>query len=364
MLYEIMQFTKTYYIMLTVILGVLIFIRNNSHEINLKRVAILKLSLFITLLIAIIDWIERYYASLQPSAGVVAMRTILSFIAYSTKPLPLVLMVLLFKKRDKLYYLMFIPEIMNILVYSTCFFNGLAFVISDNNHWIGGPLCRLVFIVCAVYMVDLIIGISSSFRGDNKAETITIILFCVATQMAGIIESADYESHVLFPMMAIGSVFFYLCINTSYSKTDALTGLLNRQTYYTDIERREKEISAVVTLDMNGLKLVNDNEGHEAGDRALVAIANAIGRSISRTDYAYRVGGDEFVILCFKADEADVKKLVSSINSAIEKEGYTCSIGYGMTDESVDLNEAIKISDYQMYKVKNKFYAHLGIRNR
>lgn len=84
---------------------------------------------------------------------------------------------------------------------------------------------------------------------------------------------------------------------------DAMTGILNRRSFERDIGQelgraaRRDGIFAVAMLDLDGLKRINDTEGHAAGDARLVGLARGLRSSLRKEDSAYRVGGDEFAVL-------------------------------------------------------------------
>ena len=86
---------------------------------------------------------------------------------------------------------------------------------------------------------------------------------------------------------------YYVFSILQVTKKDPLTGLLNRQAYYSDISSEPEEITALVSIDMNGLKTINDNEGHEAGDKAIATVAECFIRAAKRKQTVYRIGGDE-----------------------------------------------------------------------
>ncbi len=81
--------------------------------------------------------------------------------------------------------------------------------------------------------------------------------------------------------------------------TDNLTGLYNRRffdTIFHDLTTHQKSFG-IIMLDINGLKYVNDNYGHEAGDKLIIKAAENITQSVRKADYVFRFGGDEFVVL-------------------------------------------------------------------
>jgi diguanylate cyclase (GGDEF)-like protein len=85
--------------------------------------------------------------------------------------------------------------------------------------------------------------------------------------------------------------------------TDALTGCANRRAFERDLERelarcaRAELDLCIVALDLDGLKRINDSEGHAAGDRALLQLVESLRRALRSLDGVYRLGGDEFVVV-------------------------------------------------------------------
>jgi two-component system cell cycle response regulator len=105
---------------------------------------------------------------------------------------------------------------------------------------------------------------------------------------------------------------------------DGLTGLPNRVQLLSRIDiaiaryQRHRETSAVIFLDLDGFKPVNDRYGHAIGDRVLVEVASRLQHIASRkTDLVARLGGDEFVMLCEDAAAAQADQIVGLIRSAV-----------------------------------------------
>jgi diguanylate cyclase (GGDEF)-like protein len=149
---------------------------------------------------------------------------------------------------------------------------------------------------------------------------------------------------------------------------DALTSLANRALFYDRLRqqlaqaRRASSSVAVVNIDMDGLKAINDNLGHRAGDAAICQVAQRIARELRQDDLAARLGGDEFgVILSGVRDRDVVGVKCNSINNAIgapfEFEGRAlrlgASIGYAISpDDGQDMDLLIDLADQAMYRVK------------
>ncbi|WP_342118246.1 sensor domain-containing diguanylate cyclase [Pseudoduganella sp. OTU4001] len=149
---------------------------------------------------------------------------------------------------------------------------------------------------------------------------------------------------------------------------DALTSLANRALFYDRLRQQLAQVGrgtgsvAVVNIDMDGLKAINDNLGHRAGDAAICQVAERIARELRQEDLAARLGGDEFgVILCGAVDRDGVGRKCSSLNQVIgapfEFEGRPlrlgASIGYAISPEDGhNMDQLIDLADQAMYRVK------------
>jgi len=149
---------------------------------------------------------------------------------------------------------------------------------------------------------------------------------------------------------------------------DVLTGLANRFLFQSRLQRaivrsqREDRQLAVVYLDLDDFKVVNDSLGHAAGDQLLMEVADRLGKLIHKPDTVARLGGDEFTVLLTDIKEPDrigtlVERLLETFQAPFALEGHTmhisASIGVAVypTDGS-SLEELTKHADIAMYQAK------------
>lgn len=152
------------------------------------------------------------------------------------------------------------------------------------------------------------------------------------------------------------------------SETDELTGLMNMRAF-ARIHRREHDKAArygrsyaILLLDMDNLKKINDVHGHEAGNRAIVLVANVLTRVIRNTDAAARYGGDEFILLLSEAvpEEAEEirRRVRNSIrNTTLDFHGQmirtSASVGMAIyPGDGAEPRELIERADREMYSDK------------
>ena len=141
--------------------------------------------------------------------------------------------------------------------------------------------------------------------------------------------------------------------------TDELTGLYNRHYMREQLRRltahatRHDGSFAIISLDVDGLKTVNDSRGHQAGDALLRGIADAL-RAVLRTeDIPVRIGGDEFVVLLPEADRGEAVKVAYRIRQRIAEHGSGgISSGIGVWRRGMDPDEVLREADQELYRAK------------
>jgi diguanylate cyclase (GGDEF)-like protein len=135
---------------------------------------------------------------------------------------------------------------------------------------------------------------------------------------------------------------------------DSLTGLYNRAFFDEELERLARSRMfpiSIVMADVNGLKLVNDTLGHDAGDQLVKLAAQVILGAFRSEDIVARIGGDEFAVLLPGTPAAVAEHAILRIMESPEVVGSQVSIAFGLaTAESREqLDGALKLSDERMY---------------
>jgi len=150
---------------------------------------------------------------------------------------------------------------------------------------------------------------------------------------------------------------------------DSLTGLANRTLVTEQLSlllarcQREKNQVAVLFLDLDGFKAINDNYGHQVGDKLLVSVAKKLRAALRNSDVIGRLGGDEFIVLIetgsggLKPEQVSAK-IKHSLSKAVSIDGHSVQIGVSIgiaiyPDDGESLDTLISISDTNMYTDKN-----------
>ena len=292
------------------------------------------------------------------------IRAIFMAIRYSSTPLIIAQIIYTFVKKQNRY--IFIPAILLTVIDFISIPTGIVFKIAEDNSFSRGALGYLPFITVGLYAIALVVLL---IKRSNKKwmEIAPIIFLCIALLSQVIfpfVYGSDF-SKVFCPTLGIALFIYYVFEILQQTKKDSLTGLLNRNAFKMDISNNTENITALISLDMNGLKALNDTQGHHAGDEALLTLALCMNRALKRRQYAYRIGGDEFAIICQKASEKDVSALVSRIKSNISETKYHCSIGFCYCeDKARDIEDMLRKSDMMMYDDKKRYYEENNLKSR
>ncbi|HPJ02766.1 MAG TPA: diguanylate cyclase [Candidatus Limiplasma sp.] len=162
-----------------------------------------------------------------------------------------------------------------------------------------------------------------------------------------------------------------------FSEFDAMTGVFNRRAGYGKLNELKKQTTsrgytiAICFIDINGLKEVNDGLGHDVGDELIKSVAGVIRDSVRGNDFVSRFGGDEFLIVFDRLDEAGAERVWQRIMARFEainteeSRPYAISISHGIgvfvSNEDGTVDEIISRADTKMYEEKRELKKGLRV---
>ena len=154
---------------------------------------------------------------------------------------------------------------------------------------------------------------------------------------------------------------------THLASFDQLTRLQNRNAYELSLPGYPARAAAslsCVYLDANGLHELNNQKGHDAGDRMLKTVANALSGQFGSGD-CFRVGGDEFIAFAPDVSPAELERKTAALRRTVEKSGYHASLGVSTRSvDGLDMYTLVKAAEKAMYQDKSEFYAATGRTGR
>ena len=266
------------------------------------------------------------------------------------------------------------------------------------NHF-EGPYYLMSFVGFALLFTYDVIDIRSKSKNSSLIVTmvgITVLsLSLLAYSLTSVIgKIADYRQswfHIvlipfgslIFVVMQLLNYFIFMTHSfarkkeyqalTKIAYIDNLTGLPNR----VDFDERMAKLDqsdydfCLISLDLNGLKEVNDNSGHPAGDRLLRSFAHALAQTFENIGDCARIGGDEFVVMIKDIDSGALDGLLKQLDETLleldkvdVEINHSVSYGYAYRHETEDKNThtVLMLADKRMYSYKKQHYAHMMTR--
>ena len=245
---------------------------------------------------------------------------------------------------------------------------------------------RSIIIVSAVSAISgILVGVLLNVRIRKRFETLSKeyseLEDDVQTLISEIKEPIDFAEHDEDNTPASGDQLIqlrekiqatqkeikeYIIYTQKQAYVDALAHVGNRAAYLERIKTLDFSCPfALVILDINGLKYINDNYGHENGDKTIEAVSEIL-QSIFDQNDIYRIGGDEFVVLCVNGDEKDVYDAYNLIDGRFfnynnrNKLPFPIYVSKGIAffDKNSDksLSDVFNRADEDMYRSKEEFY--------
>ena len=319
----------------------------------------------LTLLLALFQTLEDvadYYISIP-------LATAASALGYIIRPVVVFVFVIMttnYKKKTT-YLFLAIPLLFSTIVYLLALNPTIGQHVfyytagEGKTDWHGGgPLRFSSHIVGAIYLFFLSYVSIADLKAKHLIHGLAIIACIVFVFAAVLLETFAPDSanlHILNSTIAVSTLTYFLFSYVEKSQLDALTKLYNREMYYRDVPKMKHSITGVVQFDLNGLKYINDNLGHLEGDKALVEIAKIIQNNLTRDMYAYRLGGDEYIVLANDTDEKVLQRFIEDVKAGFAKTTYHCSVGYSYrAEKSMTIEDLMKEAEKKMYLDKEEFY--------
>ena len=282
-------------------------------------------------------------------------RPVLTSILYSTYPLILMLLILLtetdeFSKRSLLFA---IPWACCVPLFFSSQWTHLVCWYSAENKYNAGPLRRLPYFLFGFYALIFLVQNVRFFRGYSRINR-PVVRYIVIGALLGVSLNVIFDVGQDYSAIFTSAILLYYVLVYIYmAKMDPLTSLPNRQSCYQDIKKDVHTVTGIISVDMNDLQTINDTLGHENGDMALVVVSGVLKHHCPKNSTVYRVGGDEFSIICRKVSEEEIKSTISAMRKKLVHTSYSCAFGYAMCNADVNVYDAITLADARMNQDKN-----------
>ena len=343
------------YVLIYELVGLLILLGVGVHLSDRMK----RLTMIAILLIAVetvIFYVEKWTQTFETLS---LLRPMMTASLYSIYPLILFFLTQITAKKPfskKKTLLLLIPEFVCVPLFYSSQWTHLIFHYSMENHYGGGLLpgfSDLPYILFAFYIGVFLYHIIAYFKDASEWDIWLEIAYIVLVPIFGVMFFVLTESEKDYGSLFMSAILlYYIYVYVHMAKIDPLTSLLNRQSCYKSMQSNSKSITGVVSVDMNDLKYLNDTYGHKEGDKALRTIAGILREYCGKKGMAYRVGGDEFIILYKNAKETEIVDLILRMREKLSETDYSCAFGYSMILTGGTVKDAIRESDHKMYENK------------
>ena len=354
MIYDYIQYN---FVGVINILFLLVFIGTN-HVFDKRITRRFMISIFLLIVVTVAENIEYYMSVLTYPNPV---RIWASTVGYILRPMIIYHLLLIVRYRSKRErILVAMPAVINTVIYLVSLFNQMAFTYDAANEFVRGPFGYTAHVCSAIYMILILIFSISFFREKDYAEGFIIVAIVVICTFATVLESVWKHEGLLRVASSLSITFFYLYFCTQSFKRDALTGALNRHSFYADADKYSEKIAALIAVDLNDLKQINDSCGHAAGDEAICTTVNSIYEHLLKGCTLYRTGGDEFMIICLRGHgERDFDAMIDAIDATMKETPYRCAFGIAERQPGETFRLLCARADAELYENKIRMKENL-----
>ena len=372
---------------LTLIVLTILVKENDRFSKNIKRT--LYLSYLVIALAALSEWLG---VCISGNAAIPqwVFRTVKLF-DYILTPVAGGMIVLQIKSKSIWKKILFSLIAVNTLYQIVSLFTGWMITIDADNKYSHGPgyLVYVIFYMIALLLVLFDFTVyGKKFRNRNSLSLYATVGFAItgiAMQevLGGEVRTAYISLTICFALLFIhNSEFAQLAsddlINEQMIRIseDPLTGLFSRYAYnekirsLSDAKKLPQDL-IVFSIDINGLKTINDTLGHNAGDELICGAAECIISAFKPIGDCYRTGGDEFIVIANtkKTAASDaMTQLKMTVDSWRGKKVRSLSLSVGFAEAALhpgmNIENLIASADLEMYKEKTAYYEKNGIERR
>jgi len=355
-------------LLLSILLSILL--QKNRHAYSTRLFLTM---LFATLLLLLLECGMFHFKSDNLFVYFIAY----SFVLLTPVPVALWLSYLDFQLNDsverierRFYYLMPVMILAGIILICDLWLFPHFFI--ENQMGYGLNLGRGMWLVGIISYSLVLFSFLLAWKHRGHLESrliLTLILLSILPVFGAVTQTLNHSLPTKWPLVTLSVCLTYLFVEIQHEGRDYLTGLYNRKQLDDWLHHRmrvfpKKGSFALIVIDLNLFKNINDTYGHKEGDRALVDFSRLISRSVKQNDMVSRFGGDEFLILLETEDVEVVEKVIQRIERRTAEENLrrdtdysiSFSAGYALYTPKAysSARELFHDADMRMYEDKQK----------
>lgn len=327
----------------------------------------------ITIVILILEIFDILIQNLNMDS-LLSFHIFINLIGFILSPLlPAVLMLLNDKKVFYNNIFLIIPLFINTIICILSTETGWVFFFDSFHKYNRGELF-LIPTICSMFYFGIFIRHfrrNDSLYDSNEKIYLKLIFFMPV--LATVLQILFSRLYLIWSSISVSLLLFYIYLREQQFKIDYISGIKNRVAFEKEIESICKDQcsdAAIVVFDLNNLKRTNDTIGHKAGDDLINKSAKILTESFRGVGNSYRIGGDEFCVICKNATKEivenslfELEKITSEIN---KKNSNALILAYGYElyekNKNKDIYDVFHIADQKMYEHKAKLKGFYGRR--
>lgn len=260
--------------------------------------------------------------------------------------------------------------ILTVMTLLSPWFHLIYYVDSDNNYH-RGTFYLVQLSIGGLYMIAALVMSCVQYhrqkRPAKKRVAAALIEFTIFPMLGAVLQAIISD----LPLMTVGAtisiLLIFMNVQNGHVSLDALTGIFNRRqlNMYLDgllDEKKNDKNLFFFLMDIDKFKSINDTYGHLEGDNAICNVADMLSEVCDKqNDFLARYGGDEFAVVCRRADREDAELFINHIEDALKKQNeinatpYNLELSIGYSQFYVDgsnQDDIISIADQKLYQIK------------
>lgn len=347
-----------------------ITLSQRNFVVDKQKTKVFIIASYLTIVSLIIEIIEYYIIS-QGSVNYILLYKIIMVLAFvNTNVIVYILLSLNDSGKFSKNKFLAIPLIIDIIIIILSYWTGWTFYIDSQGQYHRGDYFFIQLATSMFYYFLLIIAI---FINDDDYDSDDIVLLSsifILPVIAIIIQVTYPKYYLIWVTAALSLMLYYIFLRELQFKFDLTSGIKNRRAFTNKMLQlsKSKKSVAIVVLDLNDLKKINDSMGHEEGDVIINRSAKILQKSFDNVGTPYRIGGDEFSVLCFNSSIIQVEDALAKLQNLLEEYNekndmkIVFSYGYHLYTGNKDIFEVFEIADKKMYEHKAKIKGYFGRR--
>ena len=264
-------------------------------------------------------------------------------------------------------YFIIVPQIFNVTIVLLTPFTDWVFYIDENAIYQRGDFFLVSTIFTYYYMMIAAGMIFNNRKGIVREDLILLLIATSIPLLGGIIQATFYGTLFIWPSVAFALILLYLFLQQRIIHHDFLTGAWTRESFFQYVSQKiatgDHEPCGALYIDLDNLKDINDEHGHQYGDKALKKVVEVTKNTLGHKSIISRLGGDEFIGVIHTDSKDILKDKVADIKAQLVEFNETktypfdivTSIGYDLfSDDYHNFEHFINHIDQLMYDEKRK----------